>query len=308
VAKRDLISMLDVEEDLIGLLELALTVKRRLKAGEAYEPLRGRTLGMIFEKASTRTRVSFEVGMTQLGGHAVYLNPQDTQLGRGETIADTARVLSRYVDGIMFRAFRHEDMVELAKGASVPVINGLDDREHPCQIISDLLTVLERRGKLEGLRFTYVGDGNNVAHSILLGGAVAGMAVTVATPKGFEPDRHMTALAREAAERHGGRVHVTNDPREAAEGADVLYTDVWVSMGMEKEKESRMQAFRGFALDEALIGLANPDVLVMHCLPAHRGLEISDGAMDGPHSIVFDQAENRLHAQKAILARFLAGA
>jgi ornithine carbamoyltransferase len=263
---------------------------------------------MIFEKASTRTRVSFEVGMTQLGGHAIYLNPQDTQLGRGETIGDTARVLSRYVDGILYRAFRHADMLELAKWATVPVINGLDDVEHPCQIVSDLLTVLEHRGKLEGLKLAYVGDGNNVAHSLLLGGAIAGMHVVVATPKGFEPDRHLTARAREAAARHGGKGEVTNDPNAAAEGADVLYTDVWVSMGMEKEKEARMAAFRGFALDEALVARAHPEVLVMHCLPAHRGLEITDGVMDGPRSVVFDQAENRLHAQKAILARLLAGA
>ena len=308
MAKRDLLSMLDVETDLIGLLELALTIKRRRMAGEASEPLRGKTLGMIFEKASTRTRVSFEVGMTQLGGHAIYLNPQDTQLGRGETIADTARVLSRYVDGIMYRAFRHQDMLDLARWATVPVINGLDDVEHPCQVVSDLLTVLEKRGKLEGLRLAYLGDGNNVAHSLLLGGALSGMTVAVATPKGYEPDRQIVAKAKEAASRHGGKIEILHDPKVAAEAADVLYTDVWVSMGMEKEKEDRLRAFREFALDERIVAAAVPEVLVMHCLPAHRGLEIADSVIDGPRSVVFDQAENRLHAQKAILARFLAGA
>ncbi|HKZ48915.1 MAG TPA: ornithine carbamoyltransferase [Thermoplasmata archaeon] len=308
MAKRDLLSMLDVEDDLVGLLELAQTIKRRHLAREAYEPLKDRSLAMIFEKASTRTRVSFEVGMTQLGGHALYLNPQDTQLGRGETVADTARVLSRYVDGILYRAFQHADMLELARWATVPVINGLDNVEHPCQVVSDLLTIQEKRGGLEGLTLAYVGDGNNVAQSLLLGGAIAGMTVRVATPKGYEPDRMVVAKAREAAGRHGGRVEVLNDPREAAAGADVLYTDVWVSMGMEKEKELRMKAFAAYQLNAELVGLAKEECLVLHCLPAHRGLEITDEVIDGPRSAVFEQAENRLHAQKAILARLLAGA
>ena len=308
MAKRDLLSMLDVEDDLVGLLELAQTIKRRHLAREAYEPLKDRSLAMIFEKASTRTRVSFEVGMTQLGGHALYLNPQDTQLGRGETIADTARVLSRYVDGILYRAFRHADMLELARWPTVPVINGLDNVEHPCQVVSDLLTIQEKRGGLEGLTLAYVGDGNNVAQSLLLGGAIAGMTVRVATPKGYEPDRMVVAKAREAAGRHGGRVEVLNDPREAATGADVLYTDVWVSMGMEEEKELRMKAFAAYQLNAELVDLAKEECLVLHCLPAHRGLEITDEVIDGPRSAVFEQAENRLHAQKAILARLLAGA
>ena len=308
MAKRDLLSMLDVEDDLVGLLELAQTIKRRHLAREAFEPLKDRSLAMIFEKASTRTRVSFEVGMTQLGGHALYLNPQDTQLGRGETVADTARVLSRYVDGILYRAFRHADMLELARWAPVPVINGLDDVEHPCQVVSDLLTIQEKRGGLEDLTLAYVGDGNNVAQSLLLGGAIAGMTVRVATPKGYEPDRTVVAKAREAAGRHGGRVEVLNDPREAATGADVLYTDVWVSMGMEEEKELRMKAFAAYQLNAELVDLAKEECLVLHCLPAHRGLEITDEVIDGPRSAVFEQAENRLHAQKAILARLLAGA
>ena len=308
MAKRDLLSMLDVEDDLVGLLELAQTIKRRHLAREAFEPLKDRSLAMIFEKASTRTRVSFEVGMTQLGGHALYLNPQDTQLGRGETVADTARVLSRYVDGILYRAFQHADMLELARWAPVPVINGLDDVEHPCQVVSYLLTIQEKRGGLEDLTLAYVGDGNNVAQSLLLGGAIAGMTVRVATPKGYEPDRTVVAKAREAAGRHGGRVEVLNDPREAATGADVLYTDVWVSMGMEEEKELRMKAFAAYQLNAELVDLAKEECLVLHCLPAHRGLEITDEVIDGPRSAVFEQAENRLHAQKAILARLLAGA
>ena len=308
MAKRDLLSMLDVEDDLVGLLELAQTIKRRHLAREAFEPLKDRSLAMIFEKASTRTRVSFEVGMTQLGGHALYLNPQDTQLGRGETIADTARVLSRYVDGILYRAFRHADMLELARWAPVPVINGLDDVEHPCQVVSDLLTIQEKRGKLEGLRLAYLGDGNNVAHSLLLGGALSGMTVAVATPKGYEPDRQIVAKAKEAASRHGGKIEILHDPKVAAEAADVLYTDVWVSMGMEKEKELRMKAFAAYQLNAELVGLAKEECLVLHCLPAHRGLEITDEVIDGPRSAVFEQAENRLHAQKAILARLLAGA
>jgi len=299
--------MVDIEADLVGLLELAGTIKRRHRAGEPYEPLKGRTLAMIFEKASTRTRVSFEVGMTQLGGHALYLNPQDTQIGRGETIADTARVLSRYVDGIMYRAYRHSDVRELARWATVPVINGLDEREHPCQIVADLLTVQERRGRLNGLTLTYVGDGNNVAHSLMLGGAIAGMTVRIATPAGYAPSPEVTATAKTIAERHDGQIEVLLDPSAAARDADVLYTDVWVSMGMEKDHERRMQDFQGFQIDSRLVGLARPDCLVMHCLPAHRGLEISDEVIDGPRSVVFDQAENRLHAQKAILARFLAG-
>ena len=305
--KRDLISMRDVRHDLVGILELAANIKNRAKAGEPYEPLRGRSLAMIFEKSSTRTRVSFEVGMTQLGGHALFLSPNDLQLGRGETIADTARVLSRYVDGIMYRAFRHEDVRELARHATVPVINGLDDREHPCQIVADLLTVQEKKGKLARVKLAYVGDGNNVCNSLLLGAATVGMSMTAACPPGFEPDAEILEEARRVAKETGSSVEVVHDPVSGVRGADVVYTDVWVSMGQEKEKEKKEKAFRPFQINAKLLDHAKPDAVVMHCLPAHRGLEITDDVIDGPRSIVFDQAENRLHAQKAILVRFLAG-
>lgn len=305
--KRDFVSMLDVEDDLVGLLELAASIKNRTEAGEPYEPLRGRSLAMIFEKSSTRTRVSFEVGMTQLGGHALFLSPNDLQLGRGETIADTARVLSRYVDGIMYRAFRNENVRELASNASVPVINGLDDREHPCQTIADLFTIKERKGELKGLKLTYVGDGNNVCNSLLLGTAIVGMDMTAACPPGYEPDPEILAHARRIAKETGSTLEVVHDPGAGVRGAAILYTDVWVSMGQEKEREERESIFRPYQVNAKLLALAKPDALVMHCLPAHRGLEITDEVMDGPQSIVFDQAENRLHAQKAILVRFLAG-
>ena len=306
-AKRDLVSMLDVRDDLVGLLELAGKIKNRTKAGEPYEPLRGKSLAMIFEKASTRTRVSFEVGMTQLGGHALFLSPNDTQVGRGETIADTARVLSRYVDGIMYRAFRRESVRELAANATVPVINGLDDKEHPCQIISDLFTIQERKRSLSGLKLGYIGDGNNVCNSLLLGTAIVGMHMSAACPEGHEPDPALLAEARRIAKASGARLGIERDPRAAAKDADFLYTDVWVSMGQEKEREERERAFKAYQINAKLLKAAKEDALVMHCLPAHRGLEITDDVMDGPQSIVFDQAENRLHAQKAILARLLAG-
>lgn len=305
--KRDLLSMLDVEKDLVGILELATSIKNRTKAGEPYEPLRGKSLAMIFEKSSTRTRVSFEVGMTQLGGHALFLSLNDLQIGRGETIADTARVLSRYVDGIMYRAFKSENVLELARHATVPVINGLDDKEHPCQIIADLLTVQEHKGKLAGLKLAYVGDGNNVCNSLLIGCAEIGMDMAAGVPKGYEPDADLLSEARRIAQGTEARIEVVHDPFEAVRNADVIYTDVWVSMGMEKEKEEREKRFLPYQVNEKLVRAAKPEVVVMHCLPAHRGLEITSEVVDGPHSIVFDEAENRLHAQKAILARFIAG-
>jgi len=306
--KRDFLSMLDVEKDLRDLLALAIEMKGRTKAGEAYEPLRGKSLAMIFEKASTRTRVSFEVAMTQLGGHALFLNPNDLQVGRGETIADTARVLSRYVDGILYRAYRNENMRELARHATVPVINGLDDKEHPCQIVADLLTIQEHKGRLEGLKLAYVGDGNNVCNSLLLGCAIVGMHMAAAAPKGYEPDPRLLAEAQRIGKGTRAQILVVHDPFEAVRGADVVYTDVWVSMGMEKEREERERVFLPYQVNAKLLAAAKPDAVVMHCLPAHRGLEITDDVIDGAHSIVFDQAENRLHAQKAILARFLGGA
>ena len=305
-SKRDLVSILDVKDDLVGLLELAASIKNRTKAGDPYEPLRGKSLAMIFEKASTRTRVSFEVGMTQLGGHALFLSPSDLQLGRGETIADTARVLSRYVDGIMYRAFRRENVLELARNASVPVINGLDDKEHPCQVIADLFTILEHRRSFKGAKLAYVGDGNNVCNSLLIGAAIVGMDVTAACPSGYEPDAELLVTARRIGKESGSKIHVVADPVAAVQRADVVYTDVWVSMGQEKEREQREKVFRPYQVNSTLLDHAKKDAVVMHCLPAHRGLEITDDVMDGPQSIVLDQAENRLHAQKAILSRLLA--
>jgi len=306
--KRDLVSMLDVKHDLVGLLELAASIKNRTKAGEPYEPLRGKSLAMLFEKASTRTRVSFEVGMTQLGGHALFLSPNDLQIGRGETISDTARVLSRYVDGILYRAFKRENVQEVARNATVPVINGLDDKEHPCQVIADLFTILEHKGgAFKQLKLAYVGDGNNVCNSLLLGAAIVGMDMTAACPSGYEPDAELLGAARGIAKESGSTIRVVDDPVGAVQRADVVYTDVWVSMGQEKEKEKREKVFRLYQVNSALIDHAKKDAVVMHCLPAHRGLEITDEVIDGPQSIVFDQAENRLHAQKAILSRFLAG-
>ena len=299
--------MLDVEKDLVGLLELATNLKNRAKAGEPYEPLRGKSLAMIFEKASTRTRVSFEVGMTQLGGHALFLSPNDLQLGRGETIADTARVLSRYVDGIMYRAFKSESVRELAKHATVPVINGLDEKEHPCQIITDLFTIQEHKGHPKGLKLAYVGDGNNVCNSLLLGSAIVGMHMAAGVPKGYEPDSSLLSAAKRVARETGSEISVVHDPLEAVKRADIVYTDVWVSMGMEKEKEERETLLLPFQVNEKLMSAAKADAIVLHCLPAHRGLEITDDVIDGKHSVVFDQAENRLHTQKAILARLLAG-
>jgi len=306
--KRDFLSMLDVEKDLVGILELAASIKNRTKAGEPYEPLRGKSLAMIFEKASTRTRVSFEVGMTQLGGHALFLSPNDLQIGRGETIADTARVLSRFVDGILYRAYKSENVRELARHATVPVINGLDDREHPCQIVADLMTVQEHKGALKGLKLAYVGDGNNVCNSLLVGCAEVGMHATAGTPKGYEPDAHLVSEARRIGKETEARIEVVHDPFEAVKEADVIYTDVWVSMGMEKEREERERLFLPYQVNRKLVVAAKEGALVMHCLPAHRGLEITDEVVDGPQSIVFDEAENRLHAQKAILVRLLGGA
>ena len=306
--KRDVISILDVEKDLMALLEFSQSLKNRSLAGEISEPLKGKSLAMIFEKPSTRTRVSFEVAMTELGGHALYLSTTDLQLGRGETIADTARVLSRYVDGIAYRAFRHQDMLELARHSTVPVINALDDLEHPCQILADLLTIKERKSELKGLKVAYVGDGNNVCNSLMLGCAILGMRISVGCPEGYEPDGGMTKSAKDRALKTGGAIEIIDDPLAAVKGADVVYTDVWVSMGAEKQKRKREKVFRGYQVNANLVSEAKGDCIVMHCLPAHRGLEITDEVIDGPHSVVYDQAENRLHAQKAVLVQLLGGA
>jgi len=302
VSHKDLVSLRDwSREEIWEVLELALHLKRELRAGIQHRILEGQTLALIFQKPSLRTRVSFETGMTQLGGHAIYLGPGDIKLGQRETTEDIARVLSGYVDGIMARVFGHEIIEELAKYAAVPVINGLSDLLHPCQILGDLLTIYEQRRRLDGLKLTFVGDGNNVAHSWLHGGPKLGLDVTIACPPGYEPQEEIMEFAKQ----QGTAVEVSHDPKAAARGADVLYTDVWASMGQEAQIESRMKSFAGFQINEELIELAKPDCLVMHCLPAHYGEEITYEAAHSPHSVIYDQAENRLHAQKAVLALLL---
>lgn len=307
VVKKDFLSILDVGDNLEALLDETKTLKKRWRSQESDGPLRFKTLAMIFEKPSTRTRISFEAGMAQLGGTAINLTPQDLQLGRGETLEDTARALSRYVDSILYRAFHHEDVLRLARSASVPVINGLDDLEHPCQILSDLFTIREAKGKLAGLKLAYIGDGNNVCNSLLLGCALSEVNITVACPKGYEPDQGIHQRAREIASRGDSSVVLTQDPKSAARDADIIYTDTWVSMGMEEERERRERDFGGFQVSTDLLGVADDEAIVMHCLPAHRGQEISDEVMDGPRSIVWEQAENRLHAQKAVLLWLMGG-
>jgi ornithine carbamoyltransferase len=290
-------------QDLDALFEKAADLKAKRREGVLHPLLAGKTLAMIFEKPSLRTRVTFEAGMTQLGGHAIYLTPTDIRLGERETVQDAARNLERWVDGIVARTFSHQMVERLASYSRIPVINGLTDRYHPVQILCDLFTLWEKRGRVRGLKVVFVGDGNNVCHSWLQGAAKMGVHFTLACPKGYEPDPGVLAGALEQAT--GARLAVTHDPLEAVRGADVLYTDVWTSMGQEEERARRLKDFQGFQVDARLVGLAASDVLVMHCLPAHRGEEITDEVMDGPHSIVFDEAENRLHMQKAILVRLL---
>ncbi len=303
--KKDLISIVDIKDELEEIIDLGLEMKRRQRMVEVYEPLKDKSMAMIFEKPSTRTRVSFEVAMTQLGGHALYLSPRDMQLGRGETIADTARVLSRYVDAIVYRAYKHENVVELAENASVPVINALDDLEHPCQIVADLVTIKEKKGGFRGLKLAYVGDGNNVAHSLMLGAAIVGMNFYIACPEGYEPKKDIVGEARKIANETGAKIVITHDPVEAVKDADVIYTDVWVSMGDEAEKEIRLKVFKPYQVNEELVRHAKSNYIFMHCLPAHRGYEVTDDVIDSRNSVVFDEAENRLHAQKAILVRLI---
>jgi ornithine carbamoyltransferase len=285
-------------EELLEVLDLADELKPVQQAGEEHHLLPGRTLGMIFQKPSTRTRVSFEVGIYQLGGIGLYLSAGDLQLGRGETIKDTAYVLSRYLDAIMIRTFAQADIDELAEHASIPVINGLTDAAHPCQALADVMTIRERFGRLEGLKVTYLGDGNNVCASLMVACAKLGADFVAATPPGYRPEELAVRLAREA----GGSVELTDDPRAAAQGADVLYTDVWTSMGQDEERERRLKDLAGYGIDADLVSLAGDDAIVLHCLPAHYGEEITEDVLYGPHSAVWDQAENRLHAQKALMA------
>jgi ornithine carbamoyltransferase len=297
---RDFLSIDDVEPaQLRHLLDLADRVKAT--PADFAERLSGKAVALIFEKPSTRTRVSFEVAVASLGAHPLALSSSELQLGRGETIEDTGRVLSRYVDAIVLRTFGQERLEALASTATVPVINALSDYEHPCQILADLQTVRERKGDSQGKVLTYVGDGNNVTHSLLLGASMLGMEVRVATPVGYEPIPQVVQRAEELARETGGAVEVGNDPDKAAEGADVLYTDVWSSMGQEAEHDERVLVFTSFRIDRNLLARASPEAIVMHCLPAHRGEEITDEVIDGPQSVVWDQAENRLHSQKALL-------
>jgi len=303
---RDFLMLVDYKpEEIRYLIDLAIDLKTKQKAGEIYHPLKGKTLGMIFEKSSTRTRVSFEVGMYQLGGQGLFLSGNDLQLGRGETIWDTAQTLSRYLDGIMIRTFAHRNVVELARGATIPVINGLTDLSHPCQALADYQTILEKKGRLEGIKIAYVGDGNNVVHSLMMGGAKLGVHVAIATPEGYEPDADLVKQTQANAAETGSTVTVYRDPKEAIADADVIYTDVWASMGQEAEQKEREVAFSAYQVNEALVKYAKPDYLFMHCLPAHRGEEVSADIIDGNQSVIFDQAENRLHAQKAIMAAIM---
>lgn len=300
---RDFLSLQDFNAaEIRVLLDLAKDLKSRQKKGEAQPLLAGKTLAMIFEKPSTRTRISFEVGMWQLGGAALFLSSQELQMGRGEPIKDTAAVLSRYVDGIMIRTFDHDAVRELARYASVPVVNGLTDLLHPCQVLADLLTIEEKTGRLQGVRVAYTGDGNNVAHSLLLGCSKMGLDLAVATPSSHQPLPEIVAKALANADQSGSRIVITDDPKEAVKNADVIYTDVWTSMGQEKEKAERRKIFARYQIAGSLVKIAGPDVLIMHCLPAYRGEEITAEVLEGEQSVVLDQAENRLHAQKALLA------
>ncbi len=293
-------------EEWADLLDLADKLKAEQKAGIAHPLLAGKTLGMIFAKSSTRTRVSFEVGMYQLGGQALFLSTQDIQLGRGETISDTAKVMSRFLDGIMIRTFAHQDVLDLAEYGSIPIINGLTDLMHPCQALADLMTIREHLGDLKGKKLAYVGDGNNVANSLLQACSKSGMNIAVASPAGYTCDAACIADARAEAIRQGTEVILTDDPKAAAAGADAIYTDTWVSMGQEAEKARRLPVFKPYQVNDELMALAKPGAVFLHCLPAYRGLEVTESVIDGPSSIIFDEAENRLHAQKAVLVRLLA--
>ncbi|MBO1002886.1 ornithine carbamoyltransferase [Pseudogracilibacillus auburnensis] len=290
------------KEELMDLIEFAIKLKNMQKLGEPHRYLEGKTLAMIFEKSSTRTRVSFETGMFQLGGAAQFLSSSDMQLGNGETIADTAKVLSRYVDAIMIRTFGHDIVVEMAENATVPVINGLTDDAHPCQVLADLMTIYEKKGSFDGLKFAFVGDGNNMSQSLLMGCAIMGIDCYIAVPEGNEVKQSVLKQAQEKAKLSGSSVVQTYDPHEAVKGVDIIYTDVWASMGWEGDKEERLKLFADYQVNEALVAGAKDDYLFMHCLPAIRGEEVAEEVIDGANSVVFDQAENRLHAQKAVLA------
>lgn len=304
---RDFLSLKDfTQEEIVYLLDFADFLKAKVKTNQPYEVLKGKTLGLIFEKSSTRTRVSFEVGMVQLGGYPLFLSANDLQMGRGEPIKDTARVLSRYLDAVMIRTYNHSDVEELAAYASIPIINGLTDALHPCQVLADLQTIREHKGhNLKGMKLAYIGDGNNMAHSLMIGGAKMGMEIYIASPNEYTPDSQWVNIAKEIAAETGGKIVLTNDIHEASKKADVLYADVWASMGQEQEAKDRRAALEKYQINDALLKKADKDVIVMHCLPAHRGEEITEEVLEGKHSVVFDEAENRLHAQKAVLASII---
>ena len=300
---KHLLSIHDLSVDEVKkILDTAYDLKAKLKAGIEHKILSGKSMGMIFSKSSTRTRVSFETGMYQLGGHALFLSSNDIQLGRGESIYDTANVLSRYLDGIMIRTFKQSDVEDLAKYGSISIINGLTDLLHPCQALTDVFTAFEHKGRLEGLKLAYIGDGNNMAHSLMYAGAKVGMNVSVASPKGYECNAEIIENAKADAKLTGAVIDVSNDPERAIADADVVYTDTWVSMGQEEEKAKRIKDFEGYTVDKKLFSLANPAALFMHCLPAYRGFEVTEDVIDGPNSVIFDEAENRLHVQKAVMA------
>lgn len=304
--KKDVLAVSNLsEKEISEILRRSADLKNFRKQGKVYQPLKGKSLGMIFEKSSTRTRVSFEVGMYQLGGQALFLSSNDLQIGRGEPLSDTAKTLTRYLDGIMIRTFAQATVEELAAHAGIPVINGLSDLHHPCQALADLFTIQEKFGKLKGVKLAYVGDGNNMAHSLIEACARTGIDMTVACPPGYEPDAAIMREAQIVADRNGSALRLSNQPEKAVQDANIVYTDVWASMGQESEHAKRVNAFRGFQVSGKLMAAAAPGAFVMHCLPAHRGEEIAAEVIDGPRSIVFDQAENRLHTQKAILERCL---
>ncbi|MGE4282468.1 MAG: ornithine carbamoyltransferase [Clostridia bacterium] len=300
---KHLLSLHDLTVDEVqNILKLAGKLKYEQKHGIQHHLLKGKTLGMIFTKSSTRTRVSFEVGMTQLGGYPLFLSSNDIQLGRGETIYDTANVLSRYIDGIMIRTFKQSDVEDLARYGSIPIINGLTDLLHPCQALADLLTIYEHKSTLQGLKLAYVGDGNNVAHSLLFGCTKVGMDIAVATPAGYECNAEIIEKAKEDAKLTGCKITITNDPIEAISHADAVYTDTWISMGQEAEKAERIKIFQSYQVNKELFAKAKKDAVFLHCLPAYRGFEVTEDVIDGPNSVIFDEAENRMHAQKAVMA------
>ncbi|HEX9756457.1 MAG TPA: ornithine carbamoyltransferase [Nitrospiria bacterium] len=306
---RHLLTVHDLStEEIQDILNRSQQIKEKADRKKPYLPLAGKTIGLYFEKWSTRTRISFEVGAFQLGGHSLFISTEEIQLNRGETVADTAKVLSRYLDGIVIRTYHQRHLEEWARAASIPVINGLTDLHHPCQAISDLFTILEKRGRLQQLKLAYIGDGNNVAHSLVEGAVLVGMNINLACPKGYEPNEGILERAQQEAKRKNVRIELFKNPKEAVREADILYTDVWTSMGQESEQDERKKVFQDYCINRDLLeATQNKEVLVMHCLPAHRGEEITNEVMEGPFSIILDQAENRLHAQKAILDFFLGG-